>query len=382
MINPVRLLNDQIKILVCPLDWGIGHASRMIPLIHKLLQSNFEVILASYGKAGELLKTEFPNLCFIDLPSYTIRYSRSKSQVFIMILQLHKILAGIIKEHRWLKRIVSMHHIDIVISDNRYGLCYKKILSVFISHQISPSLPSGLKWIEPFVYVFLGIFIRSFDRCWIPDIEDPSTNLTGKLSHRYKIFHNASFMGMLSRFNENHCMSDGKTAETYDIMVILSGPEPQRTLLEEMLVRQLGETVYKAAIVCGLQQPVIQNFNRFLGSVDFFYHLPVKEFRNMLLNSGVIICRSGYSTIMDLVELGRPAILIPTPGQPEQEYLAGYLSQKGFFCTMNQQSFDLQKALRLFQSKRFNRAALSVTNTEKYLQDLLNLYQQKKKNRR
>lgn len=352
----------------------------MHPLICKLLQSNMEVMLASGGKAGELLKTEFPALRFFDMPSFTIRYSKSKSQVFQIIFQLPAILSGIIKEHRWLKKTVSLHHIDVVISDNRYGLFHKKILCIFISHQIFPLLPSGLKWMEPLVHAFLGLFVRSFSRCWIPDNEDPVRNLTGILSHRYDLFHNAVFMGILSRFSELHGGYDGKTSEYYDITIVLSGPEPQRTILEEILVRQIEETTYKTAIICGLQQPVLQNYYRLSSTVDFYYHLPVEAFRDILLHTGIIICRSGYSTIMDLIEIGRPAILIPTPGQSEQEYLAGYLSQQGFFCTMNQQYFNLRKALQLYQSTKFSRPEIFITRTENYLQDLFKLYHQKKKN--
>ena len=353
----------------------------MIPIINKLLHSNIEVILASDGKAGELLKTEFPDQPFIERPSYSIRYSRSRSQVFMMIFQIPDILAGIVKEHLWLKKIMLAHHVDVVISDNCYGLYHKKILSVFVSHQISPLLPSGLKWMEPVVYSFLGRFIRSFDRCWIPDVADPSMNLTGKLSHRYPVFRNTVFMGILSRFSEWPCTTEKKTPKIYDILVILSGPEPQRTLLEEILVQQIGGTGYKAAIICGLRQPVMQDYTQFSRSIDFYYHLPVETFRDMLLNAGVIICRSGYSTIMDLVELGRPAILISTPGQPEQEYLACHLSRKGLFHNVEQQNFNLKRALQQFQFKKFCRPDFHGTDTENYLQDLLKLYEHKNENR-
>jgi len=366
--------------MVCPLDWGIGHASRMIPLIYKLLRPDTEVMLASGGKAGELLRTEFPSLPFIDLPSFPIRYSRNRSQVFIMMLQLPAIIAGIIKEHRWLRKAISAHHADIVISDNRYGLYHKKILSVFVSHQLSPLLPRGLKWMEPVVFHWLGRFINRFDRCWIPDAEDPSVNLTGRLSLRFTAFPNAVFMGILSRFSELPAAPEEKEAESYDVLVILSGPEPQRTLLEEILVRQLGKTNYKAAIIGGLHQPARQNQHPPSSSVKFYYHLPATLFRAMLLKAGVVICRAGYSTIMDMMELGKPAILIPTPGQPEQEYLASYLKGKAWFHMAEQPDFNLKKEIQEFQRQPFMQQGLFRTSTEKYVQDLLFLYEHKHKN--
>ena len=373
-------MDHPVKILVCPLNWGIGHASRMIPLICKLLRSDTEVILASGGKAGELLRTEFPSLPFIDLPSFPVRYSRNRSQVFIIMLQLPAIIAGIIKEHRWLSKVISSHHVDIVISDNRYGLYHKRILSVFVSHQLSPLLPRGLKWMEPVVFHGLGMFINCFDRCWIPDAEDPSVNLTGRLSHRFTPFPNAAFMGILSRFSELPVAPEEKEAETYDVLVILSGPEPQRTLLEEILVRQLGKTNYKAAIIGGLHQPARQNQNPSSSTVKFYYHLPATLFRAMLLKAGVVICRAGYSTIMDMMELGKPAILIPTPGQPEQEYLASYLKGKSWFHMAEQPDFNLKKEMQEFQRQPFMQRGLFLTSTEKYVQDLLFLYEHKHKN--
>ncbi|HEM49481.1 MAG TPA: glycosyltransferase, partial [Caldithrix sp.] len=192
-------MKEPVKILVCPLNWGIGHASRMIPVIHQLLHARAEVILAACGKSAELLKTEFPDQTFIDLPSFPVRYSRKRSQIFILALQIPLILVSIIKEHMRLKKITAVYSPDVIISDNRYGLFHKKIISVFVTHQVSPALPAGLTWMEPFVFHFLGFFIKRFDRCWIPDVRDPSMNLTGRLSHRYTPFRNMAYMGILSR---------------------------------------------------------------------------------------------------------------------------------------------------------------------------------------
>jgi hypothetical protein len=355
----------------------------MIPLIHALLRADAEVILASKDKAGEMLKTEFPDLPFYDLPSVSIRYSRKRSQVFIMALQIPRLLAVIHREHRWLRKFMGSHPLDVVISDNCYGLFNRKILSVLVSHQVSPLLPSGLKWMEPFVHSVLGLFIRSFDRCWIPDNKDPSVNLTGRLSHRYPVFRNTGFMGILSRFCEGFDKAEKEDAKRVDILVIVSGPEPQRTLFEEIITRQLEETDYKAAIVCGMQQPCrIEHVPVSHASIDFYYHLPADTFRETMRNAGVIVCRSGYSTIMDLAELGLSAILVPTPGQPEQEYLAGSLSRQGFFHSMDQQNFNLQTAIQQYRSQNKRPPCVFRTDTGNYLKDLFTLYEKKKINHR
>ena len=351
----------------------------MIPLIHALLRTDAEVMLASKGKAGELLKTEFPDLPFYDLPSATIRYSRRKSQAWILAFQIPLLLVSVSKEHRWLKKFLITHPLDIVISDNCYGLYNSSILSVFLSHQVSPLLPAGLKWMEPFVHKVLGLFIRSFDRCWIPDDKDPILNLTGRLSHRYPLFRNTAFMGILSRFCELPDSTGKEPVKKVDILVILSGPEPQRTLMEEIMTRQLEGTDYKAMIICGMQHSCrFENESVHASSIEYTYHLPADAFREAMRNAGIIVCRSGYSTIMDLAELGLSAILMPTPGQPEQEYLAGYLSRQGFFHCIDQRNFNLQAAIGQYRSQNKKLPGVFRTDTGKYLKDLFALYENKK----
>jgi hypothetical protein len=351
----------------------------MIPLIYALLRTDAEVILASKGKAGELLKTEFPDLPFYDLPSVHVRYSRRRSQALILAFQIPLLLISICKEHRWLKKFTTTHPLDIVISDNCYGLFNSRILSVFLSHQISPLFPAGFKWMESFVHAVLGLFIRSFDRCWIPDDKDPSLNLTGRLSHRYPVFRNTVFMGILSRFCELPDLAGKENIKKVDILVILSGPEPQRTLMEEIMIRQLAGTDYKAMIVCGMQHSCrIGNEPVHPASIDCYYHLPTGALRKAMRNAGIIICRSGYSTIMDLTELGLSAILVPTPGQPEQEYLARYLSCQGFFYCVDQQNFNLQAAIEQYRSQNKKPSGIFRTDTGNYLKDLFTLYENKK----
>ena len=355
----------------------------MIPIIYQLRQAHLNVIVAADGKALELLKIEFPDLEFIHLPSFTIRYSRKQSQTLKMILQVPKIIKGTINEYRWLNNLIKANPVTIVISDNRYGLWNKKILSILISHQIPPLLPAGLKCFEPLMHYILRFFIKSFDRCWIPDIENPSMNLTGKLSHRYPLPSNTAFMGILSRFY-NFSSSHGKKypVRKYEMLVLLSGPEPQRTLLEEIMLEQLRDTEYKTAFIRGLPLSVGHHNMKPSPKIDFYYHLPPEIFGNLVINADVIICRSGYSTIMDLVELSRPAILIPTPGQTEQEYLAGYLNEQGLFHMVSQQNFNLQKALKSYKLKKYNTLSIPKTKVEKYLLDILKLYDHDKINRK
>ncbi len=363
-------------ILVCPLNWGIGHASRMIPIIHELNTLHYKVVIAGSGKSLELLKLTFPDRQFINSPHLSLVYSEKWPMGLIMLYQLPKIIYGIVKDYIWLKKIIPAYNIDCVISDNRYGLFNRKIISILVTHQIFPLMPKGLKWAEPVVSFVLGKLINAFDRCWVPDYKDPEISLTGRLSHKNNNLQNTSFMGILSRFsmhNEVHKNS----SHIYDVVVILSGPEPQRTALEKIAAEQLENPGYHSAIICGISKP--SNNYKHYRNIDFFYHLSAAQFKELLTNAGAIICRAGYSTIMDLVELRLNAVLIPTPGQPEQEYLASYLENKALFFQMKQKDFNIEKAIQVYRSCRTIKP-LPESDIAAYLSDLKILWQKKSRN--
>ncbi len=360
-------MKTQKCILICPLNWGIGHASRMVPLIQALVNLNYRVLIAASGKSHELLRLTFPELQFINAPHLSVTYSERWPMAVNMTCQLPKILFGIVKDYIWLKKLIPVYNIDLVISDNRYGLFNRKIISILVTHQIYPLMPNGLKWAEPFVKIVISKFIKAFDRCWVPDYEDPVISLTGRLSHRNNILRNISFMGILSRF----CMyreSKKNTSDTYDIVVILSGPEPQRSILEKIAITQLSNTNYKSAVICGINKSPY-DYECFK-NINFFDHLDIFRFRQVLINAGIIICRAGYSAIMDLAELRLNAILIPTPGQPEQEYLASYLEEKGLFYQMKQHDFNIEKAIQIYRSDAKKIKLLPETDIKVYLSDM------------
>lgn len=294
----------------------------------------------------ELLKSEFPQLKFEKFPSFTIKYSNNKSLVPAMFFQSFKIIAGIYKEHQYLKKLIRKHQIDIVISDNRFGLWNSNIYSVFITHQIQIKMPASLKFIESSVRAINNYFIKKFDVCWIPDNEN-GENLSGELSHVSDLPENTKFIGHLSRFNE--LVSYFETKDRFDIIAILSGPEPQRTNLENILIKQLSNSKLKSLIVRGI--PDNENNASDSGNITLVPHLPKNKLKAAILNSCFVICRSGYSSVMDLAALRKTAILIPTPGQTEQEYLAEYLAEKDMFVFEKQSNFNLSRALEQIKIK-------------------------------
>lgn len=323
------------KVLVAPLDWGLGHATRCIPIIDELVTRRCEVAIASSGNALKLLRKEYPTLQTFKLPSYRAVYSSNLPLMVSIFLQVPKFLKVIRKEHNVIAEIITKHNVEVLISDNRYGCWSENITNIFITHQISIQMPLSLKWIQPVVNFYNHRFIRRFTHCWIPDVPG-RLNLTGKLSESKSL--PVKYIGILSRFNkvQSDCI--------YDIAVVLSGPEPQRTVFENVILNQLANTKMKVVVVRGVvEDHVIWKKE---GNVDTVNFLQTEELQKVINQSQLIIARSGYSTVMDLAKLGKKAIFIPTPGQTEQEYLADRMMELKIAFSMKQNQFNLSQALK------------------------------------
>jgi uncharacterized protein (TIGR00661 family) len=325
------------RILVAPLNWGIGHATRCIPIINALIDHNYEVILAAEGRPLHLLSVEFPKLEIIRFADYNINYSKYLPMSISMLLQTPKLLWNIKKEQAALQSIIKDYTIDGVISDNRFGLYSKAIPCAFITHQLQIQSPYFSDSMRNFNYKY----INKFDACWV--IDDEKNNLAGSLSKPNTLPNNTIYIGTQSRFEKQ------ESKKKYDFLAIVSGPEPQRTILEKGLVNALKDRTEKSLIVLG--KPEL-NTSEKIGSLSLKSHLNAKELNTAILQSELIICRPGYSTIMDLAKLEKKAIFIPTPGQTEQEYLAENFMSKGICYSQNQSDFNFELALK--ESKNYN----------------------------
>ncbi|MBK6620409.1 MAG: glycosyltransferase [Saprospirales bacterium] len=330
------------RILIAPLNWGLGHATRCIPIIRELLRQGQEVWIASDGRALELLRHEFPQLPTLELPAYDVRYPR-KRLLYFLILQMPKVLLAIVREHRILQGWIDEHRIDAVISDNRLGCFSKKVPCAVISHQLSIfTRPAIVGKVATFLH---RLILRRYDSCWIPDLEGPD-NLSGDLAHGMKL-PNMKYIGLLTR------IEPGELPERYDLLTILSGPEPLRSDWEHLILEQVANLPYRVLIVQG--KPEKQEHYFPYPHVEVCSFMDSKELNKAILESRVILSRSGYSTIMDLAVLNKKAILVPTPGQPEQEYLALYGYRKGWYYTQLQEDFDLEKGMEeVEKSQGFN----------------------------
>ncbi|CAM3317025.1 glycosyltransferase [Aequorivita lipolytica] len=319
-------------ILVAPLNWGLGHATRCIPIIRALLEHNFNVMLASDGAALLLLQKEFPELESIELPSYNITYPKKGSHFKYKILfKLPHIKKTINSEKKMINQLAEAGKIQGIINDNRFGVRNKNIPSVFITHQLNV-LTGSTSFFSSKMHQKI---IKKFDACWVPDVDDVVMNLSGKLGHLNKEAFPVNYIGVLSR------MVKKELPKTIDILLLLSGPEPQRSMFEEKL-----KTVFKGndkniLMVRGLveKEQKWENFEK-IRTVNFMQSTELEETIN---KSKIVVSRSGYTTIMDLTILEKKAFFIPTPGQYEQEYLAKRLKDLGIAPYCKQEKFKLKK---------------------------------------
>ncbi|MCL1868070.1 MAG: hypothetical protein FWF72_03885 [Paludibacter sp.] len=316
-----------MKILICPLNWGLGHATRCVPIIYSLAKEN-EIIIISDGFPLNFLKNEFPKekfpqISFDIFASYSISYSKGKFQVGAMIYSLPKIIFGIIKEHLWLQNYVRQHQIDKIISDNRFGMWSKRTFSVYITHQLMVKMPPKLQFLEKPIWRLHRWFIKHYDECWIPDFEDKDNALSGDLSHKYPLLANTKFIGTLSRFQ---ILKNIEPDNSFSTVCILSGVEPQRSIFENFLLDKFKNSMEKILIIEGKPQSEIKKIRT--GNITIISHLSTEKIAAYLVGCQKIICRSGYSSIMDLAALNclHKAEFYPTSGQTEQEYLAEYLN--------------------------------------------------------
>ena len=347
------------KFLISPLNWGLGHASRLIPVIRKLQNSKADILLAADGLAFRLLKKEFPEIKIIQLPDIHIRYSKRSNQFLPVLLFIPEFIRQIRREHKFIERIVDENEIDVIISDNRYGLWSKKAFSAIITHQLQLSLPSCLVFFEKYTAKLIAVFLKRFDCVAIPDFA-PENNLTGKLSSS-KTIKNKRFIGILSKFSA----IKQTTTYIYDVLCILSGPEPQRSIFEKILVAQLEGTKYKCVIVRGTE--ITNPFKS--KNIHFENVLNTEALEEVISKSEYVISRAGYSTVMDLVKLGKKAILVPTPGQSEQEYLADNLKSRNLFVFRNQNKFVVSEAIRALSML----VQMKLKYSEKQLEEWLNM---------
>lgn len=314
-----------MKILIAPLNWGLGHATRCIPLIRQYIEQGDEVVLAGDGESLVLLRNHFPALRFITLPSLELRYRDNEQQRGFYLRALPSLLRFAIADYYYLHQQLSIEHFDLVISDNRFGFFTRQTRCVYITHQLYVRLPHRLRIFQPIARAMHACFYKRFHEVWVPDYPDTTRNLAGDLCHGGSFDVHAKYIGPLSRFSPSPLeeIENGHPKNTqYSIVAILSGLEPQRTLFERQILQRFAGSSDSVLLVRG--KPSTPYTIIHMGNITIVPHITDEDLQKAMQHATTIISRSGYSTIMDLasLELLHKADFYATPGQSEQEYLA------------------------------------------------------------
>jgi UDP-N-acetylglucosamine transferase subunit ALG13 len=358
--NTVR---EKPLVLLSPLHWGLGHTTRCIPLIRELILLQCDVIVACTVSQRRLLELEFQSLIFFEAPATEPVYGKNRTRTIIsLLLQIPKNLTMIKQENRWLQEFLSKNQVDAIISDNRFGFYTTGIPCIFITHQLQIKTGLGAAF-NALARRINYRFINKFSACWVPDFEEPRS-MAGELSNpaiQPKI--NIKRIGGLSRFE--HCIDNN----TNGLLIILSGPEPQRSLFEKKIIEGLKNYAGSATIVRGLpgQQPLPE----LPPGVQVYDHLPAATLNQLICGASMVIGRCGYTSVMDLVKLQKKSILVPTPGQAEQEYLAKYLRKKQLAFTLTQHNFSLGQALQQAEQFPYKKLEASMDEYKRHLQQLV-----------
>jgi hypothetical protein len=321
-------------VLVAPLNWGLGHAARCIPIVHYLQSRCHQVVLASDGIALHLLQKECPGISAVALPSYHVSYRFSNIATNIAV-HSPGILAGVAGEQRKLRSLIRHFGITAVLSDNRLGMVNKRTRNYYMTHQAA--ILHSNKWIAGAGNLLHHFFIRRFDGCILPDYGDLQQSLAPALSHA-PLPVTRHFIGPLSRIDTT------TKPIKWDIVVMLSGPEPQRTILEKELSKVLIPFFNTRILVI---RGSMQNHNPWPASVEIENIATTEIIAEALGCARLLIARPGYSTLMDVIALSLSAIFIPTPGQTEQEYLARHHAENPRFTILQQNQINnIEKTIK------------------------------------
>lgn len=333
----INIEQKPIRVLLVPLDWGLGHATRCVPIVNRLIKDGVDVWVAGEENRKEFFVKLLPNAVFFPLKGYRVNYAANKDFFTIHLLaQFFKIKSAIRDEHNWLNNFVDEHQIDAVISDNRFGLWTNKRPSVFITHQLN--IQTGNKFLDWIARKINQKFICRFKECWLMDTE--KNGLAGSLAHSTSLLpFPVKYLGLSSRFEKKIVVQKDH------VLFLLSGPEPSRTIFEQKILKEISKIAKPVFLVRGLPAEK-EKLHHSFSNLFVYNHLESEPLAELISTAEMVICRSGYSTLMDLTALKKHAVVVPTPGQKEQEYLAEYNDERKLFAHLNEKEFRWENVLK------------------------------------
>jgi len=360
-------------LLFSPLDWGLGHTTRCIPLLNEFLACGWEIIVACNSTQKTVLEQELTGLTFTALEGYNVEYGRNRINTILKLSALPiNILTKINGENRWLSDFLRTHPVDAVLSDNRYGFCAPGIPSIFLTHQLAPISPFG-PIANRAVRQFLYRYINRFSECWVADFGE-GTKLAGKLSHPPQMPGvPVRYIGVFSRLRNADETPDAHHRSDYrhDVLIIISGPEPQRSIFETIVCAELKRLASEAKEISAvLIRGLPQTDSELDCGVPYYNHVDADTLATLARNSRFVVCRSGYTTLMDMLKLKKKMIVVPTPGQTEQEYLASHFMKNRFALAARQRNFNLSENIRKAGEFNFNFPDVSMEAYKSAVRDV------------
>ncbi len=328
------------RVLVAPLNWGLGHATRCVPVIHELLKQGAEVILAADGRAYAFLEKEFPDLHLIRFPDYNITFPKHGMLALHLLLNSASISKKIKAEKKAVEEIVREFAIDVIISDNRFACRSDKTFNVYITHQLHIKAPFG----EKIANRIHKKYYEAFDEIWVPDV-DGNINLSGELGHDAITERPHRYVGPLTRFPQADLLNS--RPRKWWVVVLISGPEPQRSIFEKIVLEELAKYMEECLVVRGIPEGT-DNISHPFPHVTMIDHMEGNKLSEALLRAHYVVSRPGYSTLCDLSALNISPIVVPTPGQTEQEYLAKFHESQNNVVVQKQKDFNLRNAINSY----------------------------------
>jgi UDP:flavonoid glycosyltransferase YjiC (YdhE family) len=330
------------KAFIAPLNWGLGHATRILPLIKYLQAKNYSIYIGAAGRSKEVLQKELHDCTFVEFPKYPIKYPHSRFFVTrFMLIIFPQMLIAMNREKRRLKKLHSLYNFDLIISDNRFSAALKSVKSILVSHQLRYKLPWPVQKMEWLPEYFNFTHFRKYDKIVVPDIERGNT-FTGELSHQMRFIPTEKlfYSGILTDLVHGNKTS----SNTIDYFVIISGPEPQRTKFEKLIFNQLQKLDGRVVVTLGKPE---KNYKIRMGDAQIYTYLNREKISYFMGKADFIISRPGYTTVMEMIDLGKRGLFIPTPGQIEQEYLAKHFSEMNWCYSSSQYKLDLTEDIRI-----------------------------------
>jgi len=332
--------NTPKKVLFGTSSWGLGHATRDLNLIRGLLSRGCEVTVVSTGGALRVLKGELGDSChYLDWPDIPSSVARSS---FLFYLKTTANVPRIMwiwhREKRRVAELLRQERFDLIVTDHRNGLVRSDVRSCFITHSPRYIAPWRDPFMEGIMEWFLARWFAPVYKILIPD--DEEGGMSGDMSHKIRFTprEKLAYLGILSSAHRRDLPQD------IDYFITISGPEPQRTMFADKVLSQVDKLSGKIVIALGTPGGTAPKLGN---KIEIYPYLNRDKQEEMLNRAKLVICRSGYTTLMELAEIGRKALLIPTPGQSEQEYLAKTLRERGEFYSVRQNKLDLVRDTKI-----------------------------------